>query len=139
MSYLGGILLLTSVLALGQAAPVSSNAQQLYDFGGGPLYQQVLSELNKLAKERDLAKQESVDPGNLFRALGGIVDTFNQPRASEEFWTGYHYGEKEKATVENSFNYGDAARAIGGLIDAFGKQQLADQEAQAKEEQWMIG
>lgn len=153
MSYLSGILLLASVLALGQAAPVSNANAQIY----GPLDQGPFNKLRELAKKQwsvsfplvdelakqesvyppfkklselakkqwsvsfplvsELAKQENVDPGDLFRALGGLVDTFNQPRAN----------------AENSFDYGDAARAVGGLLDAFHRQQ-ANQEAVANKE-----
>ncbi len=98
MNYPSGLLLLASILALGQAAPVSIN----------PFYEPFHSKLS------ELAKSESV---NLEDILGVLRGVFNNPQARDQL--GLSWGENEVANAEESINFGDLASAIGALIDSF--------------------
>jgi hypothetical protein len=106
----GILLVMASVMALGQAAPLNSNAQRIY-------YQGALNHLNTIAT------QQSVNYGELLRAAGHLVDAIRDSQAKEQ-WLSYPVAE------EQDVDYGDLARAIGGAIDAFKHQEkLANQQS----------
>lgn len=120
MSYLKGILLLVGVLALGNAAPVSTTARRVI------YYQQALNNL------KALARQESVPPGDLFRIAGDIIGKLNGPEAKKQWSVSVGY---PLAQAESSTDYGDAARALGDLINALGgRQEIAEQEDLANQQ-----
>lgn len=125
MSYLTGVLLLASFLALGQAAPASAQYRYPYKTTRGP-FQQALNQL------KEVATQESVNPGDLLRAAGELIDVFHRPRANEQL--SVSWGEKETANAEGAPNYGNLARALGSLIDSFDAQEQANQEAAGNQE-----
>ena len=112
MSYLSGILLLASVLALGHAAPVNMKAQRLY--------QQVLNNLNALAR------QESVPTADLLR---NFIDSINGLQAKDQWGGSVNF---PLAEAEGSIDYG---RVISDLLNTIGRQQ----EDMANQNSWDRG
>ena len=116
MSYLSGILLLASVLALGHAAPVNMKAQRYR----GIIYQQALNNLNALAR------QESVPTADLLR---NFIDSINGLQAEEQWGGSVNF---PLAEAEGSIDYG---RVISDLLNTIGRQQ----EDMANQNSWDRG
>ena len=109
------ILLLAGVLAVGQAAPVSSKAQYYY-----PLELRRPQVPGYFGKQQEVAnKEDSFDYVAGARALGILIDAFGKLQ--------------EAANKGGSFDYGTGARVLGSLIDTFGKrpEEVASKEMQA--------
>lgn len=119
MSYLGVILLLAGVLALGQAAP-APNRHPYIRFPS-------LEQLN------NRAGQESFTSSDILTAAK-LLGAFKNQQAKEQYfmpWT--------RASAEGSFNAEEAAQAINDLINSFSEQQesSSSQDSMASQQRSM--
>ena len=122
MLYLGGILLLASLLALGQAAPLGSNAQRFSPYRRTS-YQEVLDKIS------ELAQQESIGPADMY-TIASLIGAFSEQQATGQNTISVGW---PRAKAETSFDADDAARLLNDLVQAFnGRQQEEEMASQQR-------